>query len=136
PRVAACGCASASAEGPAGGPGGWRPGAAAGNRGVEVQNLRTGQVVREGKVAPAVVRALEDSLAVRRGAAAEALARRGGSEHRPALRKLLEDTDPGVRLRVGLALVGAGDREAVPALIEGLTGFPQEQAGQAEEALR
>src|SRR5207249_1154093 len=83
--------------------------------------------VRDGKADSAVVRALDDSLAVRRSAAAEALARRRGREHRPALRKLLQDTDPAVRLRVALALVSAGDREAVAALIDGLTDLPLEQ---------
>src|SRR5262249_17824399 len=102
----------------------------------EVQNALNVLVVRDGKVDPALPRTLEDTLAVRRGAAAEALARRGGREHRPAVRKLLQDSDPVVRLRVALALVSAGDREAVAALIDSLTGLPLDQPGQAEDALR
>src|SRR5205823_7944011 len=90
----------------------------------------------DGTADRSVLRAPGGTLAVRRSAAAEALARRGGREHRPALRKLLQDADPAVRLRVALALVSAGDREAVSALIDGLTGLPLEQAGQAEDALR
>src|SRR4051794_27041762 len=102
----------------------------------EVQNALNVLALRNGKADPAVLRALDDPLAVRRGAAAEALIRRGGREHHPALRKLLQDADPVVRLRVALALVSAGDREAFVTLIDGLTSLPLEQAVQAEDALR
>jgi hypothetical protein len=64
--------------------------------------------------------------------AAEVLAGLRDVAHLPALRKLLHDPDSAVRLSVAVALVRAGDREAVPALIELAAG----QAWQAEDILR
>jgi hypothetical protein len=83
----------------------------------------------------ALVKALGDREAVRRVAAAEVLAAAGGAAH-PAVRKLLTDADPQVRLQVALALVNALDREAVPALIELVADLPQEQAWEADDVLR
>ena len=89
----------------------------------------------EGKADPAVLQALSDPLPVRRIVAAEALAGEG-TKHWPALRKLLGDADPEVRLRVALALVNAQDKAAVPALIDLLAEFPRNQASEAEQLLQ
>jgi hypothetical protein len=51
------------------------------------------------------------------------------------VRKLLQDVEPAVRLRAARALAAAGDREAVPVLIDLLAVLPADQAGLAQEAL-
>src|SRR5438128_1151495 len=53
-----------------------------------------------GKVNPAVLSAVSDKLPLKRGAAGEALARAKITEQMPAVRKLLKDPEPSVRLRV------------------------------------
>ena len=55
--------------------------------------------------------------------------------HRAAVRKLTEDADTAVRLRVALALACAGDREAVPVLIDVLPQLGRDQAWQVEDVL-
>jgi HEAT repeat protein len=101
----------------------------------EVRTALTALALREDKPEPALVAALSDTRGVVRSAAAEALAKGGGEGARPAVRKLLADADPQVRLRVGLALAVAGERSAVPVLIDLLAVLPAEQAGAAEDAL-
>ncbi len=86
----------------------------------EVQTALTTLAVRDGKVDPALVRALDDPLPVRRAVAAEVLARAGGAEARPAVRKLLHDADPTVRIRVASALAEANDKEAISVLRDAL----------------
>jgi HEAT repeat protein len=90
---------------------------------------------REGKPEPALIAALEDPLPLRRGAAVEALCSNGRAEPRAALRKLLLDPSPSVRLRASLALAQARDLKAVSTLVALLTELPLEQARQAEEYL-
>jgi hypothetical protein len=99
----------------------------------EVQNALTAVAVSEGKPDPILVNALTDKQPARRAAAAVALART--AEERPAVRALLEDSDPTVRLRVALALIALHDKEAVPVLIAVLDQLPTSQMGQAEEML-
>jgi hypothetical protein len=89
---------------------------------------------KDGKPDPAVLLALSDRLAIKRYAAAHALARVGGGLHRAAVRKLLKDADAGVRRRVALSLLMARDKEAVPALIALLDAGGNDAAA-AEEAL-
>jgi hypothetical protein len=91
--------------------------------------------VRDGKADPAVVAALTDTQAARRGAAGAALARAGLAEHLPAVRKLLDDPSPRVRLQVGLALVAARDKEAVAPLIRLLDQLPAAETGLLEDLL-
>jgi hypothetical protein len=91
---------------------------------------------RDGKPLPALVDALADKVAVRRAAAAEALCGGKATEQMPVVRKLLNDGDPGVRLRSALALAGAHDPEAVPALIKLLATHPDvEKAREVEDFL-
>lgn len=100
----------------------------------EVQSALNAVTFRDGQPDPVVVKALEDKIAIRRGAAGEALCQGPGS--REAVRKLLADADPGVRLKVGLALAATNDRAAVPVLIA-LTAEPTgESALAAEDYLR
>jgi HEAT repeat protein len=81
----------------------------------------------------AVLLALSDRQWIKRYAAAEALVRVAGQ--RPAVRKLLQDPDSGVRRRVALTLLQAHDKEAVPALISLLDAKSSEDAGAAEDIL-
>lgn len=84
----------------------------------------------------ALVSALEDSLPGRRAVAAELLAGLRDPKHLAALRKLLDDADPRIRLCVALALVQVGNKDGVPALIALAADLPREQSWHAEDALR
>ena len=66
--------------------------------------------VREGKADAALVKALTAAEPVRRATAATALVRAGVADQKIAIRKLLQDPDASVRLRVGLALAGTRTR--------------------------
>jgi HEAT repeat protein len=101
----------------------------------EVRNSLTALAVRGGKPAKALVDALADRNAVRRGAAAEALVRAGAKGERAAVEKLLKDPEPSVRFRTAMALTTAGERKGVPELIELLVPLPQALAWQAEDVL-
>jgi HEAT repeat protein len=101
----------------------------------EALSLLTQRARQEGKPHPALVAALKDELPVRRAAAGEVLCRAGLDEQKPHVRKLLEDADPYVRLRVALALVTAREKEAVPVLIDVVPKLTLAQAWQAEDLL-
>jgi HEAT repeat protein len=91
---------------------------------------------RDGKVDSAFLAALDDkSSALRRTVVAEVLARSGNEDVLPAVRKLLSDPRPVVRLRVALALAATKDAAAVTTLINVLTELPLPLAKQAEEFL-
>ncbi len=91
--------------------------------------------VEQGKVEPALIQALSDKIAVKRGGAAEALARAKVAEHLTAVRKLLHDPEPSVRLRVGLALVPHKEKEVIPVFISLLGQLAPEQLWPVEEIL-
>jgi HEAT repeat protein len=101
----------------------------------EARGLLAQLAVKDGKPHPALMAALADKLATRRAAAGEALAKGGGAEQRAQAKELLADADVMVRLRVGLALVYAKEREAVPALIDLLPQVPLQHAWLAEDVL-
>jgi hypothetical protein len=82
-----------------------------------------------------LVEALRDKNAVRRAAAAVALVRGGPTDQRPRLRRLLLDSDQRVRMQVAMALAGAGEKDAVPVLIELLGRLPLAQAYLAQDFL-
>jgi HEAT repeat protein len=91
----------------------------------------------ERRLQPAFVRALDDAMESRRGAAAEAICLSGHlEEHWPALRKLLRDPSPAARLQTALALAGSGRREAMPVVIDLLGELPREQVGPALDYLQ
>src|SRR5262249_21939445 len=107
------------------------------NRGREAE-LRTALAIvgiHEGRPDPALVRGLGDRVAQRRAAAAEVLCKAAVAEQRPAVRKLLQDPDAEVRLRVAMALAAARDKEGVPVLVALFGELPVEQALQVEEFL-
>lgn len=101
----------------------------------ETRNLLAQLALSEGKPHPVLQAGLTDKLAPRRAAAGEALAKGGGPAERAEAKKLLADADALVRLRVGLALAYAKEREAVPALIDVLTQVPLQHAWLAEDVL-
>ena len=90
-------------------------------------------LVRDGKPDPVVVQALKDKSALKRATAGEALARL--KDQRPAVRKLLEDPDPVVRMRVGLALVENREKDPIPVLIALLKEKPELGTGAIEDLL-
>ncbi len=85
-----------------------------------------------GKPDAALLKALGDKEAIRRAVAAEALCRGGGFAVRGDVKKLLKDTDVGVRQTAAAALTIAGEREAIPVLIElvGEVNGPQSWSAQ------
>ena len=102
----------------------------------EVQSALNAVAYADGKPAPALVKALGDKAAVRRGAAAEALCLGPLGDNLPAVKKLLEDEQPAVRLQAALGLAGgAHDRDAVPVLIALIDEPNGDVCGQAEEYL-
>jgi hypothetical protein len=101
----------------------------------EVRTALAAAAVREGKVDPVLIAALGDKDPLRRGAAAEALARGGAREELAAVSRLLDDMDAGVRLRAALALASAGQRAAIPVLIDLMGQLKPDQAWLAEDVL-
>lgn len=80
--------------------------------------------LRDGKAEPALLEALADKSAVKRAAAAAALAELRLPDVMPRVRELLSDRDAPVRLRVGLALAAHGEKDALPVLIHLLDELP------------
>jgi HEAT repeat protein len=90
---------------------------------------------RDEKVLAPLVRALGDPVPIRRRAAACIVGRLGSAEQRAAVRRLLDDNDPEVRLRAAQGLLAAGEQTGVPTLIDLLKGTTVTVAWQAEELL-
>jgi len=91
--------------------------------------------VVNGKADALLVKALADPLAVKRGAAGEALIRGDVKEQIPNVKKLLHDKDLAVRLRITLAMLPLRDKDVVPVLIDLLGELPANQVWPVEEAL-
>jgi HEAT repeat protein len=107
------------------------------NEGVaeEVRMALAALAMRDGEPHPALVMALTDKEPTRRAGAAVALCFGGSGHERDAIRKLLHDPEPLVQLQVGVALARAGERDAVPVVIDLLGKLPPEQAWPAEDLL-
>ena len=99
----------------------------------ELRMALSAAALQGGKPDPVLIAALADPLAKKRGAAGAALA--PVSDQRAAVRKLLKDPEPMVRLRVGLGLARAREKDAVSVLIELLGQLPREQGWLAEDLL-
>jgi hypothetical protein len=99
----------------------------------EVRATIAALATRDGKVDQALSAGLKDENATKRSACGVTLAQIG--EELPAVRKLLEDEDPLVRMRVGVALVAARQKEAVPVLIDLLGRLPAQETGLIEDLL-
>jgi hypothetical protein len=102
----------------------------------EVTRALGAVAVRDGKPDPALMQALQDKVPLRRAVAAEVLCRAGGPAERAAVRHLLQDPRPNVRLRAALALGEARDAEAVGVLIALLGDLSPDQSRQVEDFLR
>jgi HEAT repeat protein len=88
-----------------------------------------------GKPDTALVAALSDAAPARRAAAAEALAKGGGLSVRSAVKQVLTDKDLLVRQSGAAALAMAGERDAVPVLIDLLAELQPAQIWQAQDIL-
>lgn len=101
----------------------------------EIREVLPALALRGGKAEPALVDALKDRNALRREAAALALARVDAPGVRPALRGLLADPERLVRQRVAMALARLGEKEAIPVLIEQMDQPLSPAFGHVEEVL-
>ncbi|HWG41674.1 MAG TPA: HEAT repeat domain-containing protein [Gemmataceae bacterium] len=101
----------------------------------EVRQALTKLALRDNRPAPELLRALTDPHPLLRFTAAEALAKGGGVEGRAAVRLLLKDDKPVVRLRVALALALAKEKDSIPVLIDLLAVLPAEHLGEIESVL-
>jgi HEAT repeat protein len=101
----------------------------------EIINTLSEVSVPDGKVDPALLRALEDKSPARRAVAAEVLCRKGGSNCKATVRKLLKDPKPTVRMRAAVALANLQDAEAIPVLIELLAELSGSQSRPVEDYL-
>ena len=102
----------------------------------EIQNALTTLAIHLGQAEAALVRALDDKIALRRAVAGVALCRARGSLGAPDARRLLHDPEAIVRLHLALALAELRDKEAIPVLIDLLGESSDDQSWQAEDFLR
>ncbi len=101
----------------------------------EVRHALGRLALKDGKLDPHLRRALADAQPLMRASAARAMIEGGGADGRDAGRKLLTDEAPLVRLHVALALARAGEREAVPVLIDLLAVLSGDLRDLAEDSL-
>jgi HEAT repeat protein len=88
-----------------------------------------------GRADGALVQSLNDPEPVRRSVAAESLTKGAKTQSRESVRKLLKDANLSVRQSVAAALTIAGDKDAVPVLIELLSELPPDQSWTAQDLL-
>jgi HEAT repeat protein len=100
-----------------------------------IQGALVAVAAPDGKADAALLRGLGDRAGLRRAAAGVALCRASPPQSVPAVRNLLKDPTPAVRLRTAMALAEAGDAEAIPVLIDLLAGLSAEQRRPVEEVL-
>jgi hypothetical protein len=91
--------------------------------------------VRDGKVDPALGAALREKAPVKRAAAAMLVGWAGTSEQRAAVKGLLGDGDPRVRLSAARGLLAARDRTVLPTLLALVKDAPLPVAEEAEGLL-
>jgi HEAT repeat protein len=101
----------------------------------ELQNALAAVAFSKGEANPVLLKALTDSSATRRIAAARALCSVPQPDHLQKARRLLQDANPAVRLAVALALAEARDPDALPALASFIAQGPPDLAAQAEDYL-
>ncbi len=101
----------------------------------EIVAALTAVAFRDGKADSALLEALKGRTAFARAAAARALCKAGGNASWKAVRPLLTDPEPAVRLQAALALADAHDSQAIAVLIECLADGPASLGAQAEEYL-
>ncbi|MGH7221998.1 MAG: HEAT repeat domain-containing protein [Gemmataceae bacterium] len=91
--------------------------------------------VRDGKPESALMRALTDPTPIRRGLAARVLCQIGGTAGCKAVRSLLTDAKPSVRMEAALSLTDSHDAVAVPILIDLVADLPLEGRKRVEKYL-
>jgi HEAT repeats len=91
--------------------------------------------VVDGKADPALIKALNDRVGIRRAVAAVTLRRSGIVDHFAAVRELLRDEDIEVRRRVALTLAEAGDKQGAVTLSGLLEELPGARRWEIEEQL-
>ncbi|HKB38759.1 MAG TPA: HEAT repeat domain-containing protein [Gemmataceae bacterium] len=101
----------------------------------DIHNALAANARKDGHAHPDLVKALEAKSPAVRAAAAVALVRSDSREHLADVRKLLQDSDPSVRLHTGLALALAKEKAAVPVLINLLAELPAAQNWSVEDML-
>jgi HEAT repeat protein len=90
---------------------------------------------RDGQPSSGLVAALGDKHPARRAVAACIVGRAGTAEQKEAVRKLLADKDPAVRLRAAQGLLAGHEAAGIPVLLRLLEEGSLELAWQAEELL-
>jgi hypothetical protein len=101
----------------------------------ELQNALNAVAFSGGKPQPAILKGLVDRSGIRRAAAARALCSVPRPGHLEQVRKLLQDPQPIVQLKVAVALAGAGDPAAVHHMASFVADLPAEQSLKAEDYL-
>ena len=91
--------------------------------------------LRDGKLDPALLAALEDEMPLRRAAAALTIALTGSGEQLARVRKMLDDREAEVRLRAAQGLLAVRDTTSLPVLIALLNDPAVEISWSAEELL-
>jgi HEAT repeat protein len=91
--------------------------------------------LRDSKPESALLRALTDAVPIRRSLAARVLCQIGSRAGRSAVRPLLNDAKPSVRMQAALSLTDAHEAEAMPVLIELVAELPPEGRKRVEEYL-
>jgi HEAT repeat protein len=101
----------------------------------EIQNAMNLVAYMDGKPDPVLARHLDDKSPHRRAAAAVALCQGPLGDNLAAVKKLLDDKDPYVRMQTALSLAGARHREAVPVLIALVEELPEGKAYSVDDYL-
>lgn len=103
-----------------------------------VQEIETALLavgLRDGQPGSALLRALSDGVPIRRSLAARVLCQIGSRAGRSAVRPLLNDAKPSVRMQAALSLTEAHEAEAMPVLIDLVAKLPPEGRKRVEEYL-
>lgn len=103
-----------------------------------VQEIETALLavgMHDGNPDSALLRALRDATPIRRSVAAHVLCQIGGRTGRAAVRPLLKDAKPSVRMQAALSLTDSQDAEAMPVLIDLIAVLPPEGRRRVEEYL-
>jgi HEAT repeat protein len=102
----------------------------------EIRDALASLAMSNGRPDKALADALHSRLPICRLTAAEALCQAKAGIEFDAVRNLLKDPKPTVRMRTAMALAKAKDQQAVQVLIDSLEKLPPDQAVSAEEVLK
>jgi HEAT repeat protein len=101
----------------------------------EVEAALVAVAAPKGKLHPKLTEALKDEAAARRAVAADVICQVGTPEQRKAVKPLLKDPKPAVRLRAALGLARRHEVEAITVMIDLLGELPGEHRSRCEEFL-